>query len=224
MLINSRQGRFAGNSTGSANLQIRIESEERSQALGVAMPVPVVAAIDDRERSLVQAAAVRGQQYPVRFDQRRQILAYVPLASPEADAKAIGRLEITLPLLLPSGYYEAELPNPEEGAQAGQGAFNVLVEEWQEDGPRIRVRLAIARPQVTTRTSPQMAVFDDTVTFVGPDGSAIEPLTQQPNPGASSMVYTATIPAGPVAAVRVSSLEQVETVDLPIVFENVPFP
>jgi hypothetical protein len=223
MLVLSRQIRFAGEPAGSANLQVRIEAEHRSQALGVAMPLTLTGAIDDRGRSLPALNVGAARRYPVRFDPRHQLLAFVAMAAPEPDAKALSRLVISVPLLLPSGYWEAEILAPEEGSRAGYGGFHVLVEEWRTDEEKIHVRLAISRPQVTAG-DPQLAgLSDDVVTFAGPDGTPIAPLVQQQNPAGPGTTYVATVPAG-VASVRVSCLEAFETVDFPVVFENVPLP
>jgi hypothetical protein len=228
MLVLNRQIRFAGGTaSGSASVQIRLDAENRSQALGVMMPIAVTEALDDRNRSLRfgDGGAVQpSSRYVQRCDQNRRLQTFVPMAIPETDAKAISRLAFTLSTILPTELYEADIANPEEGSEAGQGAFRVSIEEWK-DGPAQRdVRLAISRPAIASGPAPMGSVQEDLVTFFAADGQPIMPTTTASG-GGTSFTYTATMPLTPkVARVRVSSLKQFEIAELPVVFTDVPLP
>jgi hypothetical protein len=230
MLMLNRQIRFAGGGpTGSANLQLRVDAEERSQALGVMMPIRVAEFVDDKKRSLRfgdgQAGARTQPQYVQRCDQRRQLQCFVPMAVPEADAKSIARLELALAVLLPTELYEAELATPEKGSEAGEGGFHVVVEDWKEDGAQREVRLAITRPAVGAGTPSGPPVQDDVVSFFGPMGQAVAPITSAVSGDQAGIVYVATLPLSPaIARIRVTCLKQFEVAEFPIVFENVPLP
>lgn len=230
VLMLSRTLRFAGGADpqGYANLQIRVDAEERSQALGIMMPIRVKEFLDDQKRSLKYGDSAGQQlqqsQYLQRTDQRRQLQCLVQMSAPQPDAKAIARLEFTLSVLLPTELYEAEIGNPDAGSEAGEGPFHVTIEEWKENGAQREVKLAITRPFVTNGAVPGQPVQDDVVTFYGTDGQVIAPLTAGIG-GGSGVAYSATLPASAkVGRVRVSCLKQFEAVEFPVVFENVQLP
>jgi hypothetical protein len=226
----NRDFRFGGPPSmppGSANLQVRIDVEERAGALGVAMPFRVQDAKDDRGRTLKPPEGMQQQLYVSRFDARRQIAAFVPVGLPEADAKAIARLEFVVPVLLPTEVYEAEIQGPAAGSEAGAGTFGVTVVQWKDGNERRHVELLITRPQVTTAAPLQGGTLltDDVVSFFTADGIPVVPDAPAIVPAAMSVSYTASLPASPpVATIRVSCLKAYEIAELPVVFENVPLP
>jgi hypothetical protein len=224
MLTVNRTIKFgAGAIPAPTNLQIRIDAEERSEALGVMMPIRAKEILDDQKRSLRYPEANLGQSYSARFDQRRQLVSYVLMTAPEADAKAIARLELALSVFMPTELYEAELASPDVGSEAGQGAFHVTVHQWKEEGGKRQVQILVNRPILSSGVIANMSLMEDTVTFVGADGTTIQPETAQPIPSASDLRYTATLPSTPaVALMRITCLKQTETVEFPFVFENVP--
>jgi hypothetical protein len=225
MLTTSRTTRFAGGaSSASANLQLRIDAEDRSQALGIMIPPKVKDFVDDQNRSL--RVPEQFQSYTTRFDARRQLQTFIQMGGPEPDAKAIKRLEFNLPLLLPTAFYEAELNNPEEGMRAGDGDFSVTVESWGENAGNREVRLSILRPQLSTPGPPVIAVADDLITFVGPEGAPIQPLNFNfAAQRVGTLLYFANLPlSATVTTLKVSCLKGFETVEFPIVFENIPLP
>lgn len=229
MMVMNRQLRFGGKPTGSASLQVRVDYEERAQALGVALPVKVGLAVDDKKRSLKAADGTPSyQSYVGRFDARRQVIAFVPLEIPEPDAKTIARLEFTLSALLPTGLWEAEIQNPEMASESGADGFLVTIQGWKETAERrLEVQLLVTRPHVSVTGMIQggSTLVDDTVTFVGPDGVTIVPDAPQLVPSQTSFTYAASFPAGAaIAAVRVACLKSYEIVDFPVVFENVSIP
>ena len=77
---------------------------------------------------------VRGRREVGEVDRphrpHRRLQAFVQMAIPEPDAKAISRLEFSLSAVLPIELYEADVPNPEEGSEAGQGAFHVVLADF----------------------------------------------------------------------------------------------
>jgi hypothetical protein len=228
LLVNvTRQIRFGGpgGTPGNASLQIRVDAEDRSQALGILMPLRVKEVVDDRKRPLKGPEFPQSQSYPSRFDQRRQLISFLQLALPESDAKAIARLEVSLPVLFPTELYEAELQNPETGAESGQGEFHVTVQELKEDGAKKKLSLLITRPALMAGSQAGMTLAEDSVTLVGPDDDAIQPEQSQLNQGTVNSVYTASFPAATVlAAIRVSCVKQYETVEFPVIFENIALP
>jgi hypothetical protein len=226
----SRTIRFAGGADpqGHANLQIRVDAEERSQALGVLMPIRVKEFLDDQKRSLRwgdgAGQQVQQSQYLQRTDQRRQLQCFIQMSAPQPDVKTIARLEFTLAVILPTELYEAEIGNPDAGAEAGEGAFHVTIEDWKENGAQREVKLAITRPFVTNAALPGQPIQDDVVTFHGTDGQLVTPVSTGMG-GGSGLVYTAALPIGAkVGRIRVSCLKQFEIVEFPVVFENVRLP
>jgi hypothetical protein len=209
---------------------MRVDAEDRSQALGVMMPIRVKEFLDDKKRSLRPGDANQGPaqaqqpQYLQRCDQRRQVQCFIPMAVPEADAKEISRLELSLAMLLPIELYEADLVSPEQGAEAGEGGFHVTIEEWKEGPAQREVRLAITRPLVGAPTVSAPAMQDDVVTFYGPEGQIVTPSTASTG-GGTGIIYAATLPLdAKIARIRVTCLKNYEVVEFPVVFENVPLP
>jgi hypothetical protein len=225
MLTINRFLRFSGTSGSTATLQLRVEAEEKSQALGLMMPLRVTELVDDRARDLRLKDGTQQGAYPARFDQQRQVVTFVQLAALEADSKAIAKLELVLPVFLPVEFYEAEISSPSEGSEAGQGAFHVTVAEWKETPGRVDVRIVVTRPYLTASGPAAVAMLDDSFAFLDAEGRPIVPVSQQTNPSTTSVVHTASLPSSPaVAALRVTCLKSFEVVDFPVVFENVPLP
>jgi hypothetical protein len=235
----NRSIRFGGQPYNAANLQIRVDAEEKVRALGILVPLKPKELVDDQKRDLrVTEARSQITPYLQRMDQRAQTQGYMPMACPEPDAKAIGRLEVTISVVLTAEAYEARITNPEEGLESADGPLRVKIESWKAGtSGSTEVSLSIARPVLPAISGTNVPVQDDVVTFFGADGRTIGPIATANGAGipsrgeagagatVSAITFTATLPAGAkVAGLEVSSPKRVEVLEVPVVFENVPLP
>jgi hypothetical protein len=227
MLTVNRQLWFGGKPQSSATLQIRIDAEEKTRALGVIVPLKPTELLDDRKRDLRDTKNQRFQGYLQRVDARRQLHAYMHVKAPETDAKTISRLEITVPMLVATESFEARFPSPEEGFEVVEGQFGAKIETWKPGPSQHDAMIAITRPALPPVAGSNAPVADDVVTFLAADGRPVQPLSTATNAiaGAAGVAMTFVLPAEPkVASIEVSSVKRVEILEVPVVFKDVPLP
>ncbi len=226
MLNVSRQLRFGGTPFVSATLQLRIDCEDRLDVIGMMSPLTASEFVDDRGRSLQPSSNFSQSTYVVRGDARKQLQTFLQMAPPEPDAKAIGKLKFTVPLIMPEEYFEAKITefNVTPSPVAGQGAFRVWIEEWREDQKGRSARIAVERPNADGPLPPSYPVTDDVVTFLSPEGTPIPLRTSQMGNLGKRFSFSAEMPPLQVGSIKITCLKRVRVVDVPCAFQDVPLP
>ncbi len=224
MTINTNL-QFGSDATFNCYIRGQLDIEPTADVLGVVFQPQVTEAKDDKGRSVKIETSV-AQSFQSSLN-RRVFNFNLRIERPQKDASSLKTLNITIPIVVPTGIetVEVALDAENDSSKAQSGSLEVQFKRIEKNAQRRTAVLRVSRILPRTKTVRPMEIIEQLVTFVAEDGSektAYKRIARQIQ--GDHEVLRVELPKGEFKSLRFSQVVSVGSKTLEFKFVDVPLP